>query len=235
MITSIEEYHDTTILPFAEICRKVAAGEHFAFARFGDGEFYALVGTNTEGQNCDGHQYFEDLGIALAQTLLDCTFLTKPGYYLGLHMSRRNGPESVDWLQEHNITPDTYKFAQNAVFHDAVVKKHNTDIADFYKACEGKNVLLIGPAHLKRQTKITLRRFIECPAKNSWKATDAVLSMANQAIRPGDVVLLCVGPPAPVWIGLLYSVFQDTVTLIDFGSTLDPASGVNSRSFHNKI
>lgn len=234
---TIHDYHDKTILPFSEIYRKVKEGENFTFARYGDGEFDCMLnpGVTEDDCNCDGHFYFPELSRSLEGCFMDAVMNRYKNYFTGLHMSRRNGEETKDWLLERGIESNTHKFAQNAVFHDATGKKRGTDIADFYKAIKERSVILVGPKHLKQQKAIKVRNFIECPAKNSYTATDEVLKAVNLFIQKDDVVLFCAGPPAPLWIHRLHLEYGDTCTLIDFGSTLDPEVGVLSRSFHKKV
>jgi len=222
----IKNYHDKNVLPFAEICRKLEAKENFSFARYGDGEFYAICGHS--GQNCDGHAYFPAMGKALANTLIEKANSKPPGYYMGLHMSRRSGDETYNWLKANKID---YKFAQNAVFHDALIKKNNTDVKDVIRVLGRREKIIVGPAHLKNQSLLK-GRFVDCLALNSWLDSNRVLKRVKSQIRKDDVVLFCSGPPSPVWISRLYDEYKTEVTLIDLGSTLDPYCGIKSRSFH---
>ncbi|MEF8811131.1 MAG: hypothetical protein V5A47_09435, partial [Bacteroidales bacterium] len=50
--------------------------EPFAFARYGDGEWNAIFGK--DGTNCDGHEYYEDMGKRLADIVR-----SNPSYLMG--------------------------------------------------------------------------------------------------------------------------------------------------------
>src|SRR5688572_2860694 len=62
---------------FERMCKMLKEGENFKFARFGDGEFNCMFGK--VGHNCDGHEYFPDLG-----TALNNAFYSDPQYMVGI-------------------------------------------------------------------------------------------------------------------------------------------------------
>lgn len=241
---NIWAYYDKDILPFSEACRKVRDRENFSLARFGDGEMYAILkqdlafkknpALDRNEANCDGHKYFPAMGKELAHCFLTAVENPQPNFYIGIHTDRRCGPVTAEWLQRNRVLPSKRKFCHNGIFHDPVALKHGQDIQDFFNALAGRRVILVGPPHLSRVRIISPSKFVVCPEKDSYLASADVLKAINLFIQPNDVVLFCAGMPAPIWIFKLFKQYRDTVTLIDFGSVLDPFAGVQSRSFHKK-
>ncbi len=224
---------DNQMLSIPVMADKIKNGEHFVFSRYGDGEFDAMVGTpgkNCEAANCDNHEYFKEMGTALELVLIDWKINRLGNYYMGLHWSKRIGKETLDWLDSYGFD-DTVKFANNSVFHNALVDR---SIEMVYRALEGKKVILVGPKRLSQQAKIEIEEFIEVPETNSWLSHDKIVSNILDLELKDRIVLFCSGPPTAVFIDYVYSMTPDECTLIDFGSTLDPNIGVHSRSFHRK-
>ncbi len=74
--------------------------ENFAFSRWGDGEWKALLHPGA-GHNCDGHDYFPSLGAALAEVLE-----SRPRYLLGMQSfaQKRMGGEISTWLAQRRLS-----------------------------------------------------------------------------------------------------------------------------------
>ena len=45
--------------PIGYYIEKIKKKENFSFTRWGDGEWFCVMGVN--GQNCDGHKYFPEM------------------------------------------------------------------------------------------------------------------------------------------------------------------------------
>ncbi len=223
---------DLNLLTVKKMADKITNGEHFAFSRYGDGEFDAMVGTigvDCLAANCDGHEYFPEMGRQLGAVLINWKNLGKPNYYIGIHWSDRIGQKTLNWLNKNSF-PAGLKFANNSEFHNTLV---TGEIEIFYKALEGKRVILVAPKRLKQQTKIEIEGFIEVAETNSWLDREKVKEGLLKAGLTDTIVLFCVGLPAALFIDdIAQKGFN--CTLLDFGSTLDPNIGVHSRSFHRK-
>lgn len=229
------EWIDNDKYSIYEMSKRIDAGEHFAFARYGDGEFDAMVGNPTVWQhgknsNCDAHEYFPDMGKALRECLIEWKDAQDENYFIGMHYSKRIGNHTYNWLKKNGFDTNR-KFANNSVFHDALV---NGSIEMIYPALGNKEVVLVGPKRLKVQDKVKVIDFVEVPETNSWTASDKIVSKLLSLDLSGKVVLFCSGPPTGVFIHRVWQERKD-VTLIDFGSTLDPTIGVHSRNFHRKL
>lgn len=234
----IEDYVSHDLLNVDQMVDKINNGVHFAFGRMGDGEMDAVLGV--KGQNCDGHTYFYDMAVELATITQWWTEEQPENYYLGLHVSRRIGDATVKWLKEHC---QDVMFARNCEFHVALV---HDKLGPFYDALKDKEVIIVGPKRLQQQTIVNVENFVTIPETNAWNEADRIVKDILKLDLKDRIVLFCAGPPAAIFIDRVWqsqSLLDDNgdrynppdCTLIDFGSTLDPSIGVNSRSFHKKL
>lgn len=239
---TLKQLIDFDILSFNRICEKIANGEHFSLARYGDGEFNAILGK--DGANCDGHEYFPEMGADLAATLA-----SDPPYFIGLHQSARIQEETLQWLKNARIVKDngdgTYwqkrQFVANAVFHDAV---RDGKMRELWKALKQQVYpCVIAPDYIcdeldgmiQDATDVDFGFRMRVPAKNTYSSLDAMKRMIDKVDFENDVVLICASMTAPLIVDYLYKQYGDTATFIDFGSSFDPYVGVKSRSFHKNI
>jgi len=196
---------------------KIKNDECFSYSRFGDGEWNAIF--NKIGQNCDGHQYFADMGERLRQVLS-----SKPKYFLGLQglAVRQRGDEIFnnypnDWCS-HNV------------FHRASINKK---LNLFFEMLSEKNVVIVGPKYLKEIKKhFSYSDYIIVPDKNCWMSHDKILIKCKELIKEGDIVLFAASMMTNVLIDELHN---NKTTLIDIGSVLDPYVGKSTRSYHKKL
>lgn len=214
----LRDFIDFNLLSFDVICSKIATEEHFSFARFGDGEFNAILGK--QGANCDGHKYFKAMGETLGLILK-----SKVPYYVGLHENKKLQDETVEWLNKNGITQT---FASNAVFHCAT---RDSLFDKFWTALKGKRVHIIAPSYVNSQNKIKAG-FISVPAADTYRHLPAVSEKLACVDFTGSVNLICASMTAPILVDQLYQRYANTATFIDFGSSFDPIVGVKSRSFH---
>ena len=67
------EIKKQTLQKFTE---KINQQENFSIVKFGDGEFFTMTTADGNGHNCDGNQYFRDLGNDLLESYV--YFLDQP-------------------------------------------------------------------------------------------------------------------------------------------------------------
>jgi len=201
---------------YQRILTMLKEGVNFKFARYGDGEIYCMVRTN--GHNTDGHEYFPALGERLRQSIEK-----EPGYMVGIQ------PLSVSHLTNTvGIYFGHFKRLFNAdVLHSASI---DGQLSHFFKALEGRYIILCGPAHLASLFPGSVH--IVIPDKNCWLQYEAIKEQIDFHLVDDCVVLLC----ASMMSEVLISDFADKkITMIDAGSVFDPYVGVNSRKYHHKL
>lgn len=192
----------------------------FSYARYGDGEWNAILQKKPGGRNCDGHEYFPDLGLELRRILE-----SRPSYYLGLQRlaSEQNaGNKEFDWLVALN------KWTDNEIMHRASIKGRLKEFIDLF---ETKNVIIVGndsfyslPFHVDA--------LIEIPTKDCWKSFSSIKRQIGELIEGGELVLYC----ASMMSEILIDEFKDCmITQIDCGSVFDPYVGIKSRSYHKNL
>ncbi len=60
--------------PFDYFLNKITNNLHFRYSRFNDGELIAVINKTPQAANCDGHQYFSEMGKELKEVLLNYVF-----------------------------------------------------------------------------------------------------------------------------------------------------------------
>lgn len=208
---------------FERFCMNLKENIPFSFARYGDGEWSAILGR--EGKNCDSHEYFPDMGAALANVLR-----SKPKYYLGLQAhALRTMSDVVPWMQKNGLDPDM-DFVNADVWHYASI---HGEFEKFFEALRMKSVLLVAPHEV---LKLQIHNYwVEVPTVNCWQSVDAIMTGIDNYIEYVDIVLFCASMASNVMIDQLYDKYGKTKTLLDIGSVLMPYVGISNRSYHKKI
>jgi hypothetical protein len=209
-------------------CERLKRNEPFSFSRFGDGEWFAILGKS--GANCDGHAYYPELG----QDLRTC--LSSPQSYLyGLQpfALKKAGAAVRDYIRTNRIRLDWH---YSDVFHTC-----NKDGAFFpmIEQLRAKKVVMVGPAHLRPIEKAVFPwyDFVEVPPSDCYRHTAAIeRGMLAAAEKHGPVVFaISASMAAKVMIHHLYPTLGATCWLLDFGAVWDIYAGVQSRSIYRKI
>jgi hypothetical protein len=203
------------------------AGRPFSFARYGDGEWSALLGR--QGKNCDGHDYFPALGEELRQALLHPLPYC---YAMQPRAIKTEGREICDFLSKNHIR---IPWHDSDVFHTA---NGAGRLYPLVQQLRSMKVVLVGPPYLRqvRPAVFEYARFIEVPASNCYEKKDAVrqqiLSYASSSAPA--VIAFSASMMANVIIHELFPVLGPAHWLLDFGSLWDVYAGVQSRLYFNK-
>lgn len=193
----------------------------YSFSRFGDGEWNAIF--RKEGSNCDGHQYFPDMGARLEAAVL------QPYDYLygmqGLALSTQ-GFEISELLEGSTI-----KWWNADVFHKAFA---NGLMGHMVNALTTKKVCLVGPLYLndKRLRFLRTGGMIKVPLKDCWQDVERIRGeiLRNQS---AEVFAFSCSMMANVLIHELFPYIGTEKWLIDFGSVWDPCVDKKTRTVHN--
>ncbi len=122
--------------PVSHYVSMMAAGKPFSFSRFGDGEWNARLGR--PGENCDGHEFFPELGADLREALV-----SRPAYWCGMQYRaiRDMGTAIRAFLDANAVALD---------WHDADVFHYANNDATLFplvKQLRAMKVVVVGPAH----------------------------------------------------------------------------------------
>lgn len=203
--------------------RKLEAGIPFAFSRWGDGEWRAILGES--GQNCDGHAYTGALRNDLSTVLK-----SRPDYLLGMQpfAVRQLGGRIEGWLERRHLH---LNWIDADVFHRASIDGRLEPLLEALPP-----VLLVGPAYLERINIIPVVSHLVVPDRNCYESYTDIFIQARTMLAKAKtrVVAISAGMMSNILIHHLHANFPNA-TLIDFGSLWDPYAGKATRAYHRKI
>ncbi len=194
-----------------DMCSNLKNGINFKFARYGDGEIFCMNGKI--GRNCDKHEYFPDLGLALHKSLENVNYMVgiQP-----LSVSQGLHKDYFEGMTLYNAD----------VLHNASIKGL---LPEFITSTANRKVIIVGPQHLEK-----LEDTIVIPDLNCWKNYSSIKDIIRLRLRfEKDVVIfLC----ASMMSEVLINDFKDSPnTFIDMGSVLSPYVGVKNRRYHETL
>lgn len=210
-------------MTYDQILHNLRNNINFSFSRWGDGEWTAALRLKLgHKSNCDGHQYFEDMGRELHRILE-----SKPKYYMGLQplakrlMNDKIGPylDGIDWCDAD-------------VLHKA---SQQGQLDMFIDALKGRNVGYVGS-----DDRIAAKfgwAFTRIPDQNCWLRVDETLDCIRSGLsyQKDAVILFSASMAANVMVDRLYQGCGITHTFIDVGSVFDPYVGKATRKYHTQI
>jgi hypothetical protein len=214
---------------YVNFLEKLKNNEIFSFSRYGDGEWNAIFGAG--GQNCDGHQYFSEMGKRLKEIVI-----SSPKYIMGLqNMAKRlSGPQIEKLLIDNNVD---IEWTNSDILHRANI---NGRLGELFEVLSSKRVHFVAPSHLKGvNTLFEYKEFLDIPEKNCWTKYNGILkrlrTMLAKKAKKGDIVLFCASMMTNVLIDDVYEEFGEKVFLLDVGSIFEPHIGMSIRRYHNDI
>lgn len=206
---------------FEELIGMLRDKIRFSWSRWGDGEWNCVLGA--PGANCDGHEYFPDLGAALKAVLE-----SRPQYFLGLQSLGvnlcRGNPEF-----ERLFYLNQPRWGNSEILHGASMAGR---LGEFFKCLDALDwhIVLVGSIFLKGLP--FQFEHIPVPTKNCWNAYQLIKQELSEKIIDGDIVLYSAGMMSKV---LIHDFHQRPITQIDTGSVLDPYVGRLSRAYHHTL
>ena len=208
--------------PFDDICSCVADGRAFSFSRFGDGEFNAIFGV--EGENCDGHRYFPDLGERLAAILA-----SEPTYLTALQPLAA----MVHGMERVLSCSGCIRWVLADCLQWALIEGRLVNLFD--SLAQRDEVVLVAPDHLRRLSDARGWSHVSIPLENCWLEYPAIRSLLHGTLTPSNhVVLFCASMMSNVLIDDLHH-WAPGNTYLDIGCAFDPCVGVNSRGYHTRL
>lgn len=227
-----------TDLNFQTVLSNIKNNIPFSYARYGDGEWNAILGkvsVNKDGiftGNCDGHQYFPDMGKRLKR-IID----NKPKYYIGLQdlaKKQNTGKSEFDRLVKKN------QWCSTEVFTRASIKGR---FHEFFDVLSRRDIIFVGNKHTYKNLFQILSSPVFVPEIDCWNDYDRILRELKQKIKSsnhiqkeqGLIILYSASMMANILIGDIYTAYGNTITQLDMGSVFDPYVGRNTRSYHKNL
>ncbi len=194
----------------------------FSWSRWGDGEWNCILGV--KGANCDGHEYFPDMGAALKAVLE-----SRPIYYLGLQTMGvnlwRGNPEF-----ERLVSLNQTHWGNSEILHGASMAGRLGEFFKFLEMNENR-IVFVGNVYLKA-LPVPVLEHIEVPLKNCWREYQSIKKELSRKIIDGDIILYSAGMMSKVLIDVFHEL---PITQIDTGSVLDPYAGRCTRVYHQTL
>ena len=225
---------DVKPLPIDNIIARLQSRQPFAYSRWCDGEWRAVLG-HALGANCDGHPYSRLLTVELRAVLE-----AKPDYWLGIgplplrrfpaeipaYMDAK-GLASLDW---RNVR------AVDDALIAATTKGDSADWLRFLRCLRSLPTLIIGPRHVHPVVHelIACEYTIECPLREAFVARrelEAEALSVLQRMETPTVVLISCGMTANILVDRIWNACNRKHIVYDIGSVWDLYGNVLSRSW----
>lgn len=203
----------------------LARNEHFSFARYGDGEWLAILGRH-EIPNANGCAYTEGLVQALRTVIKN----RNPYYRAILRIAYRNfGDEIKDYLLKEDAVMSWYR---GDVILDQSLKGN---LFPLIQQLRKKRVLYVGPAHCQRlgENLFQCRAFVQPPPHDAFDKRQEIVRQVLHYVHKHNIEVIgwSSGLATKVFIDDVWMMLGNEVTQIDFGSMWDGYFGVKSRSY----
>lgn len=210
-----------TPYPLSHYTTLLASRQPFAFARYGDGEWLAILGAT--GQNCDGHPYTPGLARELGEAVTSAA-----DYIFASRVTAQIRDQVVRWCKRNDISREWHS---TEVFLEASLAGK---LKPLVSALRERYVGYVGPEHLLHfaTDEFNAVGFAPVPGRNAYGGIAQMTKDALGLVDLGaDTLLISAGPAANVLIHRLYPIIGEQVTMLDMGSVFDPYAGVLSRSY----
>lgn len=188
------------------------------FSRFGDGEWYAILGhrvTNIDGCRCDL--------LGLGDDLMAAAVFPPPRVTNALQGLVRGKKDLIGRIRR--MVPGVDEWPDADLFREAAKVGEHWGLLELGKVC------LVGPKHIR----ILGMPVIEVPGRDAYLERVAVGKEVWRMREEYDTFLLSCGFLANVLIYQLGQDMPDGVRMWDVGAIWDPWCGVLSRPWHRKV
>jgi len=209
--------------PLAYYINKLKKKKPFKFARYGDGEWTAILSPDPNKGNCDGHNYSYELSADLAKTVIEPSDAIEYGLQplaaatMGAPIKAYLGKTPIKWTNAD-------------VFHAA---SEGRTLYEFADALRKREPIVVGARQWNNGGFLKPGAFLQVPSKGVYGAKGEVLELLQKIPLDGKVVLLACSMLSEV---ILYALKDaETTTVIDVGSVFDPWLGVYNRGYHDNL
>ncbi len=201
-----------------DYARRIESGNRFAVARYGDGEWGAILGKID--RTCYGDVVTPELRDAITNTLLS------PKSYFYASLGEPWTAEVNEWCQRQQIKCNWVK--------KQVLEQASRDgrLLGFLQSIKSRRSLAVGLPRLSKLQEILGSEHVEVIGPNCFGGLEHIVWNVREAVRlfKPEVILIACGLTSVVLVHELFD--QVDATLIDVGALFDPFCGVESRRGH---
>lgn len=208
----------------------IREAKHFAFSRYGDGEWNAIFGV--KGKNTDKHQYFPKMGKELRQSLYGQSVFGE-NYLMGMQsLGYSFHKKTIDTLLASDEKLRNISWVESDFFHNLSIR------GELYPIIRLLNLrgdaIIVGPKYLETMREfLKYTHFIPVSRNDCYLEKDRIKKeiLNYKLTKPG---IFCFSSSMLTEI-LIYDLFNlfPTSAFIDFGSVWDVFVGVPTRRYHS--
>ncbi len=209
-------------VPLSEYVRRLRGHEVFKFARYGDGEWTAILKPDPTKGNCDGHAYTYELSADLAKSIIEPSDKIEYGIQalsvaaMGDAINTYVGKEKIEWTNAD-------------VFHAASEAR---ELAAFADVLRERKPIIVGGRQWNKGEWLKPKAFIQVPLRGVYDSKAEILELIRKIPFEDEVILLACSMLAEV---IIYELRDTEATIIDIGSVFDPWLGILNRGYHENL
>lgn len=194
---------------------------NFSFIKFGDGEFYCMMGK--DGENCDGHKYTPELAVKLYDAwyffnTLDNIYIAEwAGHKPGMNYLTESEKFQLDLISKTNV---------NVSFVNFEILLQNTlseEKFNFFRSIKKSNnkKIFVGPDRLSGVVEfLNIDKFVSVPLVNAFSNYDEILKNIEVEVDDNCIFMFSSGLPTKSFINKILEK-NKKVTCLDIGSGFD--------------
>lgn len=209
---------------------KINKMENFSFIKFGDGEFFCMMGE--EGQNCDKHPYSKELSEKLYDSWY--FFNTLENIYIAEWAGHKPGmvlKTSSEKFQLELMNKTTQLKVNFVNFEILLQNLLSEQKFNFFKNIKysSRKKIFVGPERLFGvKNFLNFDSLIKVPLVNSFSKYDDILSNIKNELVDNCIVVTSSGMPSKSLIHKSLE-FNNNITCLDIGSGFDALCYGNTR------
>lgn len=215
----LEPRRKNALINFTEMIKN---NQNFIIVKFGDGELTNMFSTNEHDHNCDGNNYFKELGTELIEAYI--YYLRIPYAYICkwdhvYHIEEKIEEDLKNWFKYDD------KFLEyNIIIHKLPFKEEQINFFKTIKYSSRKKMYVTNKEMLDALIPImNIKLGVVIPDRNSYLYKKQIIDLCSQQIEKepdGLIILFSAGMFSKVLIKELSMKFPKH-TYIDIGSTFD--------------
>lgn len=228
-----EEYLNTVTQTLKCWTENIINKKNFSFIKFGDGEFYCMLGT--PGYNCDQHPYSKILGEKLnlawnyfcsskTHEIYIAEWADQPGSFgTPQNILPQKNPHNPIFSFYNKITENKELNFKLVNFEILLQNTLSLEKYNFFKTLKNidRNKVFIGPERLNKvQSFLNINTHIQVPLHNTFSKYDDILNACKNLYKKNTIFIFSSGMPTKSLIFELIKEHSD-ITCLDTGSSFD--------------
>jgi len=178
-------YYNVTTKEFMDL----AKGNNFFHGRFNDGEFNSIQSIknslNVNSSNCDGHQYFYELGVDIKQVLTEYEYSNNYIISGGENYFHDFKPMFIELYKENS----KLRIQNGYFYYDLIMNPEYFE--EFNSFLNEKEVVIIGPDYMQEIKLFKNFQVIEIPLRNAYLSKKIVCDKINELNEIGEPINYC--------------------------------------------